>query len=66
MTVAFLLSAIIALIIYIPLFFKTGAFLRDDILMLPSGEKIYRILEKLKLTKQHYKYNEVKNERRKT
>ena len=67
MTVAFLLSAIIALIIYIPLFFKTGAFLRDDILMLPSGEKIYRILEKLKLTKQYYKYNtEVKNERRKT
>jgi len=45
-TVATILAILIAGIVYVLLLLLLGAFTREDILMLPKGQKIAQILEK--------------------
>ena len=49
--VATIISILITIVVYLFALFITKSFTKDDIMMLPKGEKIYNKLVKMKLMK---------------
>jgi stage V sporulation protein B len=45
------IAIIIAVIVYFVMVFKTKAVTRDELSLLPKGDKIYNLAERLHLTK---------------
>ena len=50
-TLAVLISMIAAVLVYFVTVFKTGAVTKDDIVLIPKGELIYKFALKMKITK---------------